>query len=134
MYVRLSSLTCTSVRLESLTCFGAFAIRNQLCRIPDEQTCWHAWHAVVQLVRASIWETGRRFMIPITVEVDIEHGKLTARQPGLLPDTGTGLLTVLPSSEGSVPLRTRVSLPLVRCVPGTFVSPTAEDLDDSLWD
>lgn len=72
-------------------------------------------------------------MGPITVEVDIEHGRLTARQPHLLPETGTGLLTILTPAEGSAPSRTRVSLPIVRCVPGTILDPTAEELDDSLW-
>jgi hypothetical protein len=69
----------------------------------------------------------------ITVEVDIEHGRLTARQPHLLPETGIGLLTILPSGERSIPARSRVSLPLVRCVPATLLNPTAEELDDSLW-
>ena len=70
----------------------------------------------------------------ITVEVDIEHGRLTARQPDLLPETGIGLLTVLSPGNDGPSSRVRVSLPLVRCLPGTLVSPTAEDLDDSLWD
>jgi hypothetical protein len=73
-------------------------------------------------------------MVPITVEVDIEHGRLAARQPTLLPDIGTGLLTVLPPNAGDGLPRICVSLPLVRCVPGTLVSPTAEDLDNILWD
>ncbi len=73
-------------------------------------------------------------MSPITVEVDIEHGTLTARHPHLLPETGIGLMTILPPAEGSLPPRSRVSLPLVRCVRGTFLNPTAEELDDSLWD
>ncbi len=76
------------------------------------------------------WET---LMGSITVEVDIEHGRLTARQPHLLPETGLGLLTILPPNEGKVPPRGRVSLPLVRCVRGTLLNPTAEELDDSLW-
>jgi hypothetical protein len=73
-------------------------------------------------------------MGPITVEVDIEHGRLTARQPHLLPETGIGLLTILPPGDSSVPPRSRVRLPLVRCVRGTRLNPTAEELDDSLWD
>ncbi len=71
---------------------------------------------------------------PITIEVDIDHGRLTARQPHLLPETGTGLLTVLAAAEGNDLPRHRVRLPIVRCTPGTTVNPTAEDLDDSLWD
>jgi hypothetical protein len=70
----------------------------------------------------------------VTVEVDIEHGRLTARQPDLLPETGVGLLIVQSPGIGGHSPRVRVALPLVRCLPGTRVSPTAEDLDDSLWD
>jgi hypothetical protein len=70
----------------------------------------------------------------ITVEVDIEHGRLTARQPHLLPETGSGLLTILPPAESDALPRSRVNLPLVRCAPGTLLNPTAEELDDSLWD
>jgi hypothetical protein len=69
----------------------------------------------------------------ITIEVDIDHGRLTARQPQLLPERGTGLMTVLPPAEGERPPE-RVVLPLVRCVPGTIINPAPGDLDDSLWD
>ena len=70
----------------------------------------------------------------VTVEVDIEHGRLTARQPDLLPETGVGLLTVLSSSDGGHSPRVHVALPLIRCQPGTRVSPTARRsyFDDSL--
>jgi len=70
---------------------------------------------------------------PVTIEVDIDHGRLTARQPHLLPETGTGLLTILAPAKG-VSRVNRVSLPIVRCAPGTIVDPTPEELDDSLWD
>ena len=73
-------------------------------------------------------------MSVITVEVQIDHGTLTAKDPQLLPETGTGLLTILRSGEGPLPTRTPVQLPLVRCTPGTIVNPTAEDLDASLWE
>ncbi len=73
-------------------------------------------------------------MSPVTVEVDIEHGRLTARQPHLLPETGVGLMTVVSPAGRGVPSQNRVSLPLVRCAPGTVVNPNAEELDDSLWD
>ncbi len=73
-------------------------------------------------------------MNPVTVEVDIEHGRLTARQPHLLPETGSGLLTILSADETKAPPRSRVNLPIVRCVPGTVLDPTAEELDESLWD
>lgn len=38
-------------------------------------------------------------MNPLTVEVEIDHGKLTTRQPHLLPEKGRGVLTVLPPEE-----------------------------------
>jgi hypothetical protein len=38
-------------------------------------------------------------MNPLTVEVEIDHGKLTAKEPHLLPDKGRGLLTVLTTAD-----------------------------------
>ena len=69
----------------------------------------------------------------ITVEVEIDHGALTAKEPHLLPETGAGLLTILRSVEGTPPPSRRVTLPIVRCAPGTIINPTPEDLDASLW-
>ncbi len=69
----------------------------------------------------------------ITVEVEIDHGSLTVKEPHLLPERGKGLLTVV-QSEPVPSARTRVVLPLIHCAPGTIVNPTAEELDDSLWD
>jgi len=73
-------------------------------------------------------------MGPITIEVDIEHGTLVARQPHLLPEKGVGIMTVISQGETSPPPRSRASLPLVRCAPGTRINPTVEELDASLWD
>ena len=70
----------------------------------------------------------------ITVEVEIDHGTLTPKEPHLLPEQGAGLLTILRSESGSTPPRNRARLPLVRCAAGTIVNPTAEELDASLWD
>ena len=69
----------------------------------------------------------------ITVEVEIDHGSLLARDSHLLPERGIGLLTVVSSDDVPRVARNRVSLPLVHCVPGTIVNPTAEELDESLW-
>lgn len=69
----------------------------------------------------------------ITVEVKIDHGSLTARDSHLLPERGVGLLTVVRSEDVVDGKKSRVELPLVHCVPGTLVNPTAEDLDESLW-
>ena len=69
----------------------------------------------------------------ITVDVDIDHGSLTAKQPHLLHDRGVGTLTVLQPEETPRRPQARVTLPLIHCVPGTIISPTDEELDDSLW-
>jgi hypothetical protein len=34
-------------------------------------------------------------MTYLTLEVDIDHGKVSAKEPGKLPETGHGLLTIL---------------------------------------
>ena len=69
----------------------------------------------------------------ITVEVEIDHGTLVAKDSHLLPERGVGLLTVVRSDEVPRGKKSRVDLPLVHCVPGTIVNPTAEELDESLW-
>ena len=68
----------------------------------------------------------------ITVQVDIDHGKVTAREPEKLPIKATGVLTVL-SPEPSRPRR-RVVLPLIRGDGKHLINPTAQELDASLWD
>ena len=35
----------------------------------------------------------------LTVEVEIDHGRVVAAEPGKLPDKGKGLLTVLEAAE-----------------------------------
>ena len=69
----------------------------------------------------------------ITVEVEIDHGSLIARDSHLLPERGVGLLTIVGAEEVTCVERHRVSLPLVHCTPGTIVNPTSEELDESLW-
>lgn len=70
----------------------------------------------------------------ITVEVEIDHGMLKAKEPHLLPEQGAGLLTILRAEDVATPAGKRVRLPLVHCASGTIVNPTAEELDGSLWD
>ncbi len=73
----------------------------------------------------------------LTVEVEIDHGRIVARGPERLPEKGNGLLTILqPVSGPNVGLTSppqRVELPLIRCKPGTVINPTPEELDASLW-
>lgn len=68
----------------------------------------------------------------ITIQVDIDHGKVTPREPGKLPLKATGLLTVhTPEPQGH---RRRVVLPLIHGDGKHLVDPTAQELDASLWD
>lgn len=73
----------------------------------------------------------------VTVEVQIDHGRIVAREPEKLPENGSGLLTILPPTNGApatgTPARQRVELPLIRCKPGTVINPTPEELDASFW-
>jgi hypothetical protein len=38
-----------------------------------------------------------------TLEVEIDHGRVVAKEPGKLPEKGSGLLTILQSSEDAQP-------------------------------
>ena len=68
----------------------------------------------------------------ITIQVDIDHGKVTAREPEKLPAKATGVLTIM-SPQPSKPGR-RVVLPLIRGDGKHLINPTAQELDASLWD
>jgi hypothetical protein len=71
----------------------------------------------------------------LTVEVEIDHGKLVAKEPNKLPETGKGVLTVLlPGNPASSFVRKRVHLPLVQGDGSHKINPTPEQLDASLWD
>lgn len=72
-----------------------------------------------------------------TVEAEIDHGRITVRQPEKLPERGRGLLIVLPPGDtqgGDLPARPRVKLPLIQGDGVQRINPTAEELDASLWD
>jgi hypothetical protein len=73
----------------------------------------------------------------VTVEVEIEHGRIVAREPEKLPEKGNGLLTILPAADGPhappKPARQRVELPLIHGDGKRIINPTPEDLDASLW-
>lgn len=73
----------------------------------------------------------------VTVEVEIEHGRIVAREPEKLPGKTTGLLTIFPSpiqqAADSTPARQRVTLPLIQGDGSRVINPTPEDLDASLW-
>ncbi len=73
----------------------------------------------------------------VTVEVEIEHGRIVAREPEKLPKKASGLLTILPLAGQVVGepsgARQRAALPLIRGDGKRIISPTAEELDASLW-
>ncbi len=73
----------------------------------------------------------------VTVEVEIEHGRIVTREPEKLPEKASGLLTILPSashpSEEPAPVRQRVALPLIRGDGKRIINPTPEELDASFW-
>ena len=73
----------------------------------------------------------------VTVEVELEHGRIVAREPEKPPEKATGPLTILPGATGAAapppPNRTRVGLPLIRGDGTRIVAPTPEELDASLW-
>ena len=73
----------------------------------------------------------------VTVEVEIDHGRVVARRPERLPAKGNGLLTILPPAAAQVamstPLRQRVELPLIRGDGKRLINPTPEELDASVW-
>ncbi|MBM3861807.1 MAG: hypothetical protein FJ395_19460 [Verrucomicrobia bacterium] len=40
----------------------------------------------------------------LTLEVEIQHGRVVPREPDKVPESGRGLLTILPSSAGALSL------------------------------
>jgi hypothetical protein len=78
-----------------------------------------------------------RSMDYTTIEAEIDHGQITVKEPGRLPERGRGLLILLPPGQSS-PLteqpRTRVRLPLIQGTGKRVINPTPEELDGSLWD
>jgi hypothetical protein len=70
----------------------------------------------------------------ITVEVDIDHGKIVAREPEKLPDVAKGILTIVPQAPaGPEAKRERVNFPIIKGDGKHMINPTPEELDASLW-
>jgi hypothetical protein len=44
----------------------------------------------------------------VTVEVEIDHGKIVAKEPAELPDKASGLLTILPAEKKDHPAMTQL--------------------------
>jgi hypothetical protein len=69
----------------------------------------------------------------ITVEVDIDHGKILPRQPEKLPAVATGVLTIFQPAVSEETTRERIQFPLIRGDGKRVVNPTPQELDVSLW-
>jgi hypothetical protein len=64
----------------------------------------------------------------VTIEVDIDHGRITPRGPESLPEKGKGLLTLLPDLNAS--LRQASVSGFIAKWAGAFTSPGSPE-DDS---
>jgi hypothetical protein len=64
----------------------------------------------------------------LTIEVEIDHGRIVAREPEKLPEKGNGLLTILQpvtrEQSEEKPRRHRVELPLIRGDGQRIINPT----------
>ncbi|MDB6033427.1 MAG: hypothetical protein JWM16_3765 [Verrucomicrobiales bacterium] len=72
----------------------------------------------------------------VTVEVDIEHGRIVPREPAKVPEKATGLLTILPVAKEPVTpkeQKERVELPLIQGDGKRLINPSPEELDASTW-
>jgi len=73
----------------------------------------------------------------ITVEVEIDHGRILPRGTEKLPEKASGLLTILPPMDRDAGERRsngeRVKLPLIQGDGKRIVNPTSGELDASLW-
>ena len=70
----------------------------------------------------------------LTVEVEIEHGKLTAKEPHLLPEKGRGLLTVLtpPGEVGAAKFSIATGpdgLPVIRANGGVITAALVREIE-----
>jgi hypothetical protein len=72
----------------------------------------------------------------MTIEAQIDDGRVTVKEPDKLPKQGRGLLIVLPSESLVRAHRPRkpVQLPLIQGDGLHLMNPSKEELDASLWD
>lgn len=86
----------------------------------------------VEMFRSS---TNLGAMRYITLEVDIDHGRIVPHEPEKLPDVAKGILTILPESPvpSSPKKRERVNFPIIKGDGQHLINPTPEELDASHW-
>ena len=68
----------------------------------------------------------------LTVEIEIDHGKLTPANPHLLPEHGRGLLTLLPDGAAAraVSIGTGADgLPVIRSTGGVITSALVREIE-----
>jgi hypothetical protein len=70
----------------------------------------------------------------VTIEVQIDHGKLTPIEPHLLPEHGRGLLTVLAARPGNGSVAFSVGseadgLPVIRAQGGIITSEIVREIE-----
>ena len=70
----------------------------------------------------------------LTLEVEIKHGQIVAREPDKLPDVAKGLLTIFTPQSAPAEKRGRIRLPIIQGDGKHIINPTSQDLDASLWD
>jgi len=69
----------------------------------------------------------------VTLEVEIDHGSVTVKEPEKLPLNAKGLLTIFPEAT-PMPQGERIEFPLIKGNGRRIIDPTREELDASLWD
>jgi hypothetical protein len=71
----------------------------------------------------------------ISIEVDIDHGRIVAKEPEKLPLTAKGVLTIFNSGDSSPsPAGKRVKLPLIEGNGKKKINVTTSEIDAALWD
>ena len=73
-------------------------------------------------------------MSTVTIEVEIDHGKVTPVGPHLLPERGRGLLTMLAASPGNGTAAFSVGseadgLPVIRAQGGVITSALVREIE-----
>lgn len=70
----------------------------------------------------------------VTIEVEIDHGKVTPVEPQLLPEHGRGLLTVLTAAPGTRPAAFSIGsaldgLPVIRAQGGVITAAQVREIE-----
>lgn len=73
-----------------------------------------------------------------TLEVEFDHGRVVPKEAVALPESGRGLLTILPpevnAASSARPVGRRVMLPIIQGDGSRIINPTPAELDASHWE